>query len=92
MRGVRACCVTGTLLWTAAACVTHRDEKSLPPSAVLAAQGIECHKERATGSLVAATVCTNATERARAADNAQHSKDWLEKKSAGPCAPTAPCN
>lgn len=92
VRSFYAGCLSSTLLVAAAACVTHREEKSLPPAAILAAQGIECHKERATGTLVAATVCTSAAERARAADNTRQSKDWLGKKDAGPCPPTGPCH
>lgn len=91
MRGVCASCLWGTLILAAAACATHRNDKPQPPAAVLAAQGIECHKERTTGSLVAATVCTSAADRARAADDAQQTKDWLGKKNAGPCPSTGPC-
>lgn len=63
-----------------------------PESATLAAHGIECHKERATGSLVAATVCTSPAERARAAENAQQTKDWMNNVKAGPCLANTPCN
>lgn len=66
-------------------------EQPLPSSATLAAHGIECHKERATGSLVAATVCTSAAERAREAENTQKVKDQMNNVPAGPCVPTGPC-
>lgn len=92
MRAVRVCCVLSTLLLAASACASRpRNEQPRPSAAALAAQGIECHQERATGSNVAATVCTSAAERARAADNAQQSKDWLSRKNAGPCVATGPC-
>jgi hypothetical protein len=67
-------------------------EQPLPPGATLAAHGIECHKERATGSLVAATVCTSAAERARAAENVQETRDWMNGAKAGPCPPNVQCN
>jgi uncharacterized protein YceK len=63
-----------------------------PADATLAAHGIECHKERATGSLVAATVCTSAAERARAAENVQETRDWMNGAKAGPCPPNVQCN
>ena len=64
----------------------------MPSSATLAAHGIECHKERATGSLVETTVCTSAAERARAAEDAQKTKDQMNNVPAGPCTATAPCH
>lgn len=67
-------------------------EKPLPASATLAAHGIECHKERATGSLIEATRCTTAAEREREAGNAQETKDWLDNPKAGPCPPGLPCH
>ena len=67
-------------------------EQPAPTSATLAAHAIECHKERATGSLIAATVCTSAAERARAADSVQKTKDWIDKATAGPCPPNVQCH
>jgi hypothetical protein len=64
----------------------------MPTSAELAAHGIECHKERTTGSLVASTMCTSAAERAREADATQKTKDWMNNVSAGPCPPNVQCN
>jgi hypothetical protein len=87
------CCLLSTLSLAVSACasraVTH---EPMPTSATLAAHDIECHKERATGSLVAATVCTSAAERARAAQDAQKTKDQMNNVSAGPCAATGPCH
>jgi hypothetical protein len=87
------CCLLSTLSLAVSACasraVTH---EPMPTSATLAAHGIECHKERATGSLVAATLCTSAAERARAAQDAQKTKDQMNNVSAGPCAATGPCH
>lgn len=64
----------------------------MPAKATLAAHGIECHKERATGSMVAATVCTSAAERARQAADVQETKDWMNNVKAGPCPPNVQCN
>jgi hypothetical protein len=89
---VRICCLLSTLMLAVAACASRPVKPQPQPSAAaLAAQGIECHKERATGSLVEATVCTSAAERARRADQAQQTKDWMEKAKGGPCTPNAPC-
>jgi hypothetical protein len=63
-----------------------------PTKATLAAHGIECHKERATGSLVEATVCTSAAQRAHAADDAQKTKDFMNNVPAGPCTPVEACH
>lgn len=93
MQAVRVCCLLSTLMLALTACASRAaPEKPMPASATLAAHGIECHKERATGSLVAATVCTSAAERARAAENAQETKDWLNSGKAGPCPPNVVCN
>jgi hypothetical protein len=62
----------------------------LPPA--LAARGVECHSERATGTLIPATVCTTPAERARQADNTEQTKDWMNKPKAGPCPPNVQCN
>jgi hypothetical protein len=64
----------------------------LPASTTLAAHAIECHTERATGSLIAATVCTSAQQRARQADDAQQTKDWMNNVKAGGCPPNVQCN
>lgn len=93
MQGVRVCCLLSTLMLALTACVSRpAPEKPTPSSATLGAHGIECHKERATGSLVAATVCTSAAQRTRAAENAQETKDWLNNAKAGPCPPNSACN
>lgn len=93
MQAVRVCCLLSTLSLAMAACANRVvKQQSLPASATLAAHGIECHKERATGSLVAATVCTSAAQRARAAENAQETKDWINNDKAGPCPPHVVCN
>lgn len=93
MQVVRVCCLLSTLLLAMAACASRAArQQPLPASATLAARGIECHKERATGSLIEATVCTSAAQRAHAAENAQETKDWMNNAKAGPCAPTGPCN
>ena len=92
MEKIGVCCVLSTLL-AASGCASRAPQKQPPPpAATLAAHGIECHKERATGSLIEATVCTTPAERARAADDTQKTKDWMEKANAGPCVPTGPCN
>jgi hypothetical protein len=89
---VLLCCLFSTLMLAIAACTSRAvKEEPMPTSATLAARGIECHKERATGSLVAATVCTSAAERARQVDEAQQTKDWMEKAKGGPCTPNVPC-
>ena len=77
----------------AAGCA-NRAEKMQPlrAHATLAAHGIECHKERATGSLVAATVCTSAAERARQAADVQEAKDWMNNVKAGACPANVQCN
>jgi len=81
-----------TLLVALVACASRPvKQPPLPSAAALAAQGIECHKERTTGSLVATTVCTSAAQRARAADNAQQTKDLMEKDQGGPCMHIGPC-
>ena len=90
---VRACCLTITLGLIVTACAGRPPPKQpLPTTADLAAQGIECHKERATGSNVAATVCTTAADRARAADSARETKDLMESTKAGGCPPNVICN
>jgi hypothetical protein len=61
--------------------------KSAPASATLAAHGVECHSERTTGTLIAATVCTTPAERKRQADNAQQTKDVISNPIGGPCPP-----
>ena len=87
------CCLLSTLSLAFSACasraVTH---EPTPTGATLAAHGIECHKERATGSLVEARVCTSAAERARAAEDAQKTKDQMNNVPAGPCTATGPCH
>lgn len=93
MQAVRDCCLLGTLLLALTACASRAaTHKPMPASATLAAHGIECHKERATGSLVAATVCTSAAQRARAAESAQETKDWMNNDKAGPCPANVVCN
>ena len=83
----------GVLLTGCATTGSHPQPKPGPPdAAALAAHGVQCHEERATGSLIAATVCTTPAGRARATENAQQTKDWLNNAKAGPCAPTGPCN
>lgn len=92
VQAVRVCCLLGTLMLAIGACASRPVKPQPQPSAAaLAAQGIECHKERATGSLVAAAVCTSAAARARQADEAQQTKDWMEKAKGGPCTPNVPC-
>ena len=91
MQEVRICCLLSTLL-AVVACTTRPMKESPPSSATLASHGIECHKERATGSLVEATVCTSAAQRAHTVDDAQKTKDWMNNVPAGPCAPTGPCH
>ena len=93
MPAMQMCCLLSTLLLALTACADQA-LKARPPatSATLAAHGIECHKERATGSLVAATVCTSAADRARAAENAQETKDWMNNVKAGPCPANVQCN
>ena len=87
------CCLLSTVLLAVSACASRAVQpEPQPTSAALAAHGIECHKERATGSLVAAKVCTSAAQRARRAADAQETKDWMNNPKAGPCAPTGPCN
>lgn len=95
MQAVRVCCLLSTLMVAIAACASRPvkpQPQPQPSAAALAAQGIECHKGRATGTLVEATVCTSAAERARAADNAQKTKDWLNNVPAGPCPANVQCN
>ena len=93
MRAMRVCCLSITLLLTLIACASRRaPSRPLPSSAALAAQGVECHKERATGSNVAATVCTTAEQRAREARSVQQTKDWMENVKAGPCPPNVACH
>jgi hypothetical protein len=60
--------------------------KPRPAEATLAARGVECHRERTTGTLIAATVCTTPAERERQAIDLQQSKDSLRN---GPI-PTCP--
>jgi hypothetical protein len=87
------CCLLSTLLLASAACSSRPVKQPPRPSAAaLAAQGIECHKERVTGSLVEATVCTSAAERARVADDTQKTKDSMQNVQAGPCVATGPCH
>lgn len=87
------CCLLSTLLLAASACASRAVREPPPPSsAALAAHGIECHKERATGSLVEATVCTSPAQRSRAADDAQKTKDWMNTVPAGPCMPVEACH
>ncbi len=93
MQLVRPCCLLSTLMPALTACASRTAlEKPLPASATLAANGIECHKERPTGSLVAATLCTSAAQRVRAAENAQETKDWMNNVKAGPCPANLQCN
>lgn len=84
---------TAALAVLAAGCASRPARpQPLPDGATLAARGIECHKERATGSLITATVCTTAAERARQASDAQQTKDWMSKPSGGPCGPAEGCH
>ena len=93
MQGARSCCLLSTLLLAMAACTSRPVKQEPPPSgAALAAHGIECHRERATGSLVEATVCTSAAQRARAADDTQKTRDWMNNVPAGPCTPVEGCH
>jgi hypothetical protein len=92
MQGVRVCCFLSTLLLAITACTSRAVRDPPPTNATLAAHGIECHKERTTGSLVAAKVCTSAEERARQADAVQKTKDWMDNASAGPCPPNVQCH
>jgi len=90
---VRICCWLSTLLLALAACTSRPvKQEPLPTATTLAAHGIECHKERTTGSLVATTVCTSAAERAHEADATQKTKDWMNNASAGRCPPNVQCN
>lgn len=87
------CCLLSTVLLAVSACASRAVQpEPQPTSAALAAHGIECHKERATGSLVEATVCTSPAQRSRAADDAQQTKDWMNNVPAGPCAPVEACH
>ena len=92
MRRLLVCCLLSTLLLAVNACASRAVKESPPSSATLAAHGIQCHKERATGSLVEATVCTSAAQRSRAAENAQETKDWMNNVKAGPCPANVQCN
>jgi hypothetical protein len=92
VRVVRVCCLLSTLLLTLSACASRAVKEPPPSSADLAAKGIECHKERATGSLVESTVCTSPQQRTRASEAAQKTKDWMNNVPAGPCVPTEPCH
>jgi hypothetical protein len=58
-----------------------------PAGATLAARGVECHTERTTGTLIAATVCTTPAERARQAIDLQQSKDSLHNGPVPTCSP-----
>ena len=81
------------LLGGCATPAVHPQAKLKPPdAAALAAHGVQCHEERATGSLIAATVCTTPAERARATENAQQTKDWMSNPSGGACAPGEGCH
>jgi hypothetical protein len=53
----------------------------------LAARGVECHSERTTGTLIAATVCTTAAERERQAIDLQQSKNSLLNGPVPTCPP-----
>ena len=87
------CCLLSTLSLAVSACASRAaTQEPMPTGATLAAHGIECHKERATGSLVEARVCTSAAERARAAADAQKTKDQMNNVPAGPCTATGPCH
>jgi hypothetical protein len=66
--------------------------KPQPVPAPPAARGVECHSERITGTLIAATVCTTPAERARQADNTEQTRDWMSKPKGGACPPTMACN
>lgn len=72
-------------------CATPRAQPQ-PADATLAAHGVQCHEERATGTLIAATVCTTPAARARAAQDTQEAKDWMNNVKAGPCPPNVQCN
>lgn len=90
---LRMCCLLSTSMLALTACASRAaTEKSMPSGSTPAAHGIECHKERTTGSLVAATVCTSAASRARAAEHVQETKDWMNNVKAGPCPANMPCN
>ncbi len=58
-----------------------------PADATLAARGVECHRERTTGTLIAATVCTTPAERERQAIDLQQSKDSLYNGPIPTCPP-----
>lgn len=92
VQGVRVCCLLSTLLLALSACASRAVKETPVSSATLAAHGIECHKERATGSLVEAMVCTSPAQRTRAADDAQKTKDWMHTVPAGPCMPVEACH
>lgn len=76
------CATTGTL----------PQRKPQPADATLAAHGLQCHEERATGSLIAAVVCTTPAERARAGSQLEQNKEWLSNQKAGPDCGGAPCH
>lgn len=84
---------TAALAALLAGCATTAAKpKPQPVQAPLAARGVECHSERLTGTLVAATVCTTPAERQRQADNVERTKDWMSKPNAGPCPPNVQCH
>jgi len=92
MRGA-ALITTAALAALLAGCAsTAGNRKPRPADATLAARGVECHSERLTGTLIAASVCTTPAERERQADNTRQSKDWMSKPNAGPCPPNVKCN
>jgi hypothetical protein len=61
--------------------------KPRPADAALAARGVECHTERTTGTLIAATVCTTTAARARQAIDLQQSKNSLLNGAVPTCSP-----
>ena len=61
--------------------------KPRPADAAVAARGVECHKERTTGTLIAATVCTTRAARERQAIDLQQSKNSLLNGPVPTCPP-----
>jgi hypothetical protein len=66
---------------------TAANRKPGPAEATLAARGVECHSERLTGTLIAATVCTTLADRERQGIDLQQSKDSLHNGPVPTCPP-----